>query len=193
MCISQLEPKWMDIQPELINNCLKGDRKAEYELYKVTYSYLMSICVRYTRQQDRAKEVLNIGFYKILKNLDKYDLNAPFKPWARKVMINTLINEFKKQKIHYGNMVYVDTYFDNEAYSDMNEAITKSNAQEIYDFISKLPPASQQVFNLYFIDGYKHREIADLLSISEGTSKWHLNNAREMLKQMLLEMKVENN
>lgn len=183
----------MEINPDLITKCLKGERKAEFELYKLTYSYLMSICVRYTRQQDRAKEVLNIGFYKILKNLDKYNLEIPFKPWARKVMINTLINEYKKQKIHYGNMVYVEEYYDNETYSEMNEAVTKSNAKEIYDFISQLPPASQQVFNLYFIDGFKHREIAELLNISEGTSKWHLNNAREMLKQMLLELKLENN
>ncbi len=183
----------MEINPDLITKCLKGERKAEFELYKLTYSYLMSICVRYTRQQDRAKEVLNIGFYKILKNLDKYNLEIPFKPWARKVMINTLINEYKKQKIHYGNMVYVEEYYDDETYSEMNEAVTKSNAKEIYDFIAQLPPASQQVFNLYFIDGFKHREIAELLNISEGTSKWHLNNAREMLKQMLLELKLENN
>jgi len=183
----------MEINPDLITKCLKGERKAEFELYKISYSYLMSICVRYTHQQDRAKEVLNIGFYKILKNLDKYNFEIPFKPWARKVMINTLINEYKKQKIHYGNMVYVEEYYDNETYSEMNEAVTKSNAKEIYDFIAKLPPASQQVFNLYFIDGYKHREIAELLNISEGTSKWHLNNARELLKQMLLELKLENN
>lgn len=183
----------MDIRPELIHKCLKSDRKAEYELYQITYSYLMSICVRYTSNGDKAKEVLNLGFFKILKNLDKYNLESPFKPWARKVMINTLINEYKKQKIHYGTMVYVENYFDDNNYSEMNEAITKSNAKEIYDFIAKLPPATQQVFNLYFIDGYKHREIADLLQISEGTSKWHLNNAKELLKQMILEVKIENN
>ena len=182
----------MDIQPDLINKCLKSDRKAEYELYRLCYSYLMSICVRYTHQEDKAKEVLNLGFYKILKNLDKYNTGSAFKPWARKVMINTLINEYKKQKIHYGNMVYVENYYDDDNYAEMNEAITKSNAKEIYDFIAKLPPASQQVFNLYFLDGYKHREIAELLSISEGTSKWHLNNAKELLKQMLLEVKIEN-
>jgi RNA polymerase sigma-70 factor (ECF subfamily) len=182
----------MDIQPDLIHKCLKSDRKAEYELYRLCYGYLMSICVRYTHQEGKAKEVLNLGFYKILKNLDKYNTASAFKPWARKVMINTLINEFKKQKIHYGNMVYVENYYDDDNYTEMNEAITKSNAREIYDFIAKLPPASQQVFNLYFVDGYKHREIAELLSISEGTSKWHLNNAKELLKQMLLEVKIEN-
>src|SRR5687767_9544623 len=99
----------MDIQQKLITACINGERKAEYELYKVTYSYLMSICIRYTRNQDRAKEVLNIGFLKILSNLGKYNSEIPFKPWIRKVMINTLINEYKKEKVHYSNMQYVET------------------------------------------------------------------------------------
>ncbi len=175
----------MDIQHELIANCINGKRKAEYELYKATFSYLMSICIRYTRNEDKAKEVLNLGFYKILANLNKYKPEVPFKAWIRKVMINTLINEYRKEKIHYEKMHYVEEYYETDKYAEINEAITKSNAEQIYLFIAKLPPASQQVFNLYFIDGYKHREIAELLNITEGTSKWHLNAARERLKEML--------
>jgi len=177
----------MIIQQELINACINGERKAEYELYKVTYSYLMSICIRYTRNQDRAKEVLNIGFLKILTHLKKYNPEVPFKPWIRKVMINTLINEYKKEKIHYSSIQYVEEYYETDKYADVNEAITRINAEQIYEFIAKLPPATQQVFNLYFIDGYKHREISELLSITEGTSKWHLNSAKEKLKEMLAE------
>jgi RNA polymerase sigma factor (sigma-70 family) len=175
----------MDIQPQLITACINGERRAEYELYKVCFSYLMSICIRYTRNEDKAREVLNIGFYRILSNLDKYSASQPFKPWARKVIINTLINEFKKEKTHHDNIQYVEEYFDNSDYSSMNSALGKINADQIYGFIAALPPASQQVFNLYFIDGYKHREIAEMLEISEGTSKWHLNSAREKLKEML--------
>lgn len=178
----------MNIQQELITACINGERKAEYDLYKNTYSYLMSICIRYTRNQDRAKEVLNVGFLKILKSLDRYNPQIPFKPWIRKIMINTLINEYKKEKIHYSNVQYVETYHENEAYSDMNKAVLKIDADQIYAFIAKLPPASQQVFNLYFIDGFKHKEIAEMLNITEGTSKWHLNAAREKLKEMLREI-----
>lgn len=180
----------MDIQQKLITACINGERKAEYDLYKATYSYLMSICVRYTRNPDKAKEVLNIGFLKILTNLSKYNQEIPFKPWIRKVMINTLINEYKKEKIHYSNMQYVEVYHETDKYADMNEAVTKINADQIYAFIAKLPPASQQVFNLYFIDGYKHREIAQMLNITEGTSKWHLNAAKEKLKEMLKDIEV---
>ena len=180
----------MDIQQKLIDACIKGERKAEYDLYKASYSYLMSICLRYTRNPDKAKEVLNIGFLKILTNLNKYNSEIPFKPWIRKVMINTLINEYKKEKVHASNVQYLEGYHENDNYSEINEAITKINVEEIYLFIAKLPPASQQVFNLYFIDGYKHREIAELLNISEGTSKWHLNSAREKLKEMLIKNDV---
>jgi len=180
----------MNIQPELINACIKGERKAEYELYRSTYSYLMSICIRYTRNADRAKEVLNMGFLKILTNLNKYNQEVPFKPWIRKIMVNTLINEYKKEKIHYGNISYVEEYHETDKYAEINNAITRIDAEQIYGFIARLPAASQQVFNLYFIDGFKHREIAEMLSISEGTSKWHLNAAREKLKEMIKESKV---
>lgn len=180
----------MDIQQTLIEACIKGERKAEYDLYKATYSYLMSICVRYTRDPDRAKEVLNIGFLKILTNLSKYNSEVPFKPWIRKVMINTLINEYKKEKVHMGNIEYIEGYHESDQYSEINHAVTKIDVEQIYVFIAKLPPASQQVFNLYYIDGYKHKEIGDMLNISEGTSKWHLNSAREKLKQMLTEVDV---
>ena len=175
----------MDIKPSLITACINGERRAEYELYKACFSYMMSICIRYTRNEDRAKEVLNIGFYKLLTHLDSYDPAFPFKPWARRIMVNTLINEYKKEKVHHENIQYVETYFDQREYAAMNDAIGKINADQIYGFIAKLPPVSQKVFNLYFIDGFKHREIGELLGISEGTSKWHLNAAREKLKEML--------
>jgi RNA polymerase sigma factor (sigma-70 family) len=180
----------MDVTPALIESCLKGERRAEHELYKATFSYLMSICIRYTRNRDTAMEVLNIGFYRILKNLDKFKQEAPFKPWARKIMVNTLINEYKKEKIHYGNLQYIETYDGHQSYGQISEALDKVDADAIYAFINKLPAASKQVFNLYFIDGYKHREIAELLGISEGTSKWHLNAAREKLKEMLSDINI---
>jgi RNA polymerase sigma factor (sigma-70 family) len=180
----------MDIQQKLIKECIDKNRKAEYQLYKLTYSYLMSICIRYTRNQEKAKEVLNMGFFKILTNLNSYRPEEPFKPWIRRIIINTLINEYKKEKVHYETMHYVEEYYDTKNYSELNSAISKMDVERIYRFIDALPPASRQVFNLYFIDGYKHREIADLLHITEGTSKWHLNSAREKLKEMMKDIDV---
>jgi RNA polymerase sigma factor (sigma-70 family) len=173
------------IEPALLSACMLRERRAEYALYKATYSYLMSICVRYTKNEETAKEQLNVGFLKILNNLDKYKPEVPFKAWVRRVMINTLINEYKKEKIHYDTIQYVDDYTNHDPYTEINEAISKINADQIYTLIAQLPPASRQVFNLYCLDGYKHAEIAELLHISQGTSKWHLNSAREKLKEML--------
>jgi RNA polymerase sigma factor (sigma-70 family) len=180
----------MDIHQDLIEACINGERKAQYELYKASYSYLMSICVRYTRNTDRAKEVLNIGFLKVLTNLTKYNPEIPFKPWVRKVMINALINEYKKEKIHSGNIEYIEGYHESDQHSEINQAITKIDVDQIYAFIAELPPASQHVFNLYYVEGYKHKEISSMLNISEGTSKWHLNSAREKLKEMLNEFNL---
>lgn len=179
----------MEIQQELIARCLKGDRKAENELYRILYSFLMSVCRRYIRQDEKARELLNIGFCRILINIGKYQPIAPFQYWARKIMVNVLINEHKKDKLHYGNHNYVESYYDDEKYSEINNALEKFDVSRIAMYIEKLPTASRQVFNLFIIDGYSHLEIAHLLGISEGTSKWHLNAAREKLKVMLGEKK----
>lgn len=175
----------MNVQPKLIKDCVNRDRKAEYELYKVTYSYLMSICIRYTRNQDLAKETLNMGFLKILNNLEKYNPEVPFKAWIRKIMINTLIDEYRKHKKQSEVIDFVEEYYENGSYSEQNTAIDKMSASQIHVLIGKLPPMAQQVFNMFVIDGYSHKEIAEALNIEEGTSKWHLNSARQKLKEML--------
>jgi RNA polymerase sigma factor (sigma-70 family) len=175
----------MNIDPQLIKDCIDGDRKSQSALHKLTYSYLMSICLRYTGNADRAKEHLNIGFFRILKYLQSYKQDQPFKPWIRRIMINTLIREYNKEKAANLNLVYVEAYHDNEDHSELNSFVGKIDAEQVVQLISQLPPMSRQVFNLFFVDGYKHREIAEMLNISDGTSKWHLNSAREKLKEML--------
>lgn len=175
----------MNIELELITACINHERKAEYELYKITYSYLMGVCFRYTNSREDAEEKLNIGFLKILRNLDKYKPEIPFKTWIRKVMINILIDEFRKEKKHKENIEYVEEYYESRDYADQNAAISKMNVEQIHALIMKLPPMSQKVFNLYIIDGFSHKEIAEMLSMSEGTSKWHLNFSRGKLKDMI--------
>lgn len=175
----------MNIQPKLIKDCINRNRRSEYELYKLTYSYLMSICIRYTRNQDQAKEYLNIGFLKILSNLEKYKEEVPFKAWIRKIMVNTLIDEYRKHKKQSEVIDFVEDYYDNSDYAEMNSALDRINTGEIHKLIAQLPPMAQQVFNLFVVDGYSHKEIGELLNIEEGTSKWHLNSARQKLKDML--------
>lgn len=175
----------MTISPELIALCIKQDRRAEHELYKLSYSYLMGICMRYARDKDSASEALNLGFMKILKNLSAYNQQIPFKVWVRKIMVNTLIDEYRKIKREREKVVYVETYYDNVDYSEVNEALSRMDYKHLLSQISLLPEATRKVFNLFAIDGYAHKEIAELLGISEGTSKWHLNAARQKLKEYI--------
>ncbi|MFH1005092.1 MAG: sigma-70 family RNA polymerase sigma factor [Bacteroidota bacterium] len=175
----------MHIELDLITACINRERKAEYELYKISYNYLMSICFRYTNSREDAEEMLNICFLKILHNLNKYKPENSFIVWIRKIMINVIIDKYRKNKKHNEHVEYVGEYAETSDYTEQNHVITKMNVEQIHELIMKLPPVSQQVFNLYVIDGFAHKEIADMLDISEGTSKWHLNFSRNKLKEMI--------
>jgi len=100
--------------------------------------------------------------------------------------VNTLIDEYRKKKREKEKISYVEEYFDSSDYAEANEALSKFDCSQIYELINLLPEMSRQVFNLFVIDGYAHKEIGDMLGISEGTSKWHLNAARQKLKEQLI-------
>jgi RNA polymerase sigma factor (sigma-70 family) len=175
----------MNIEVELITACINREQRAEYELYERTYPYLMSICLRYVNSREEAREMFNIGFFRILNNLKKYELNTSFKSWINKVMVNVLIDEYRKEKKHHENIKYVENYEDLEEHSEVNNALVKMDLEQILSLIVKLPPASQKVFNLYVIDGFSHKEISGMLGMSEGTSRWHLNFSKQQLKEMI--------
>ena len=168
---------------EIIAGCKKNDRKAQERLYRNFYESMMNLCVRYTKDEDDAKLALNTGFLKVFKNIEKYDpQKAVIYTWIRTIVVNTCLDHIKsKQNTIVANELQEkdDVYFE-------AEADTKVDASEILHLIRKLPAATQAVFNLYIIEGYSHKEIADLLKISEGTSKWHLSEARKNLKIQLL-------
>jgi RNA polymerase sigma factor (sigma-70 family) len=175
----------MNIDIDLITACIRKERKAQYELYKLVFRYLMSICIRYTHSYEEASEALNMGFLKILNNMDKYKVGVPFKSWIRRIMINVLIDEHRKEERVKENLKIVQEYAEHTPMVELNNAIAKMDAERIHRLIMELPPVSQRVFNLFVIDGFEHKEIAVMLGISEGTSKWHLHNSREQLKEKL--------
>ncbi len=175
----------MNIEIDLITACIRKERKAQYELYKQVFRYLMSICIRYTHSYEEANEALNMGYLKILNNMEKYRADVPFKAWIRKIMVNVLIDEYRKQKKEKDNMRMVVDFADQTPMVELNNAIAKMDAERIHKLIMELPPVSQKVFNLFVVDGFEHKEIAEMLGITEGTSKWHLHNSREQLKEKL--------
>lgn len=180
---------------QLLKDCQKGDRKAQFKLYRLCYPTLMRVCLRYQRNEDEAAAALNTGFLKILKNLDKFSGKASFEGWIKRIMINTMIDEFRKNRKVRELMEYTDFSDSHHINSKVNynEADEQFDAEELEILIQALPPMSRKVFNLYAIDGYRHKEIGKMLNISDGTSKWHLSFARKKLREWIQEkMKKKN-
>lgn len=176
------------IDPKLLHGCRAKDRKAQSMLYEQYYSFLFGVCLRYTNSRDEAKEMLNIGFMKILTNIKMYKVNVPFDLWARKVMINVIIDQwrkFKKNEYNYIDYQDINSFHSADHHYSLNEGERQLRAEDILVMIKKLPPLSQKVFNLYVMDGFSHGEISKQLNMAEGTSKWHLNFARERLKVLI--------
>jgi RNA polymerase sigma-70 factor (ECF subfamily) len=166
----------------IISGCKAGNRKAQEQLYRSYYRAMMNLCLRYTKNEMDALEALNTGFYKVYKNIHRYDVaKASLYTWMRTIIINSCLDLIKVQK-------------DGSATGELDQAVTvhvppavvaKMSAAEILQLVRQLPPATQAVFNLYVIEGYNHAEIAVLTGTSEGTSKWHLSEARKKLQKMI--------
>lgn len=173
----------MPISKELLKSCLEKDRRAQHLLYKECFSFLMRVGYRYAKDKEEAVSLLNNAFLKILTQLNKYNEEIEFEYWAKKVMVNSIIDEFRKQKKYNETFIVKDWSEDIEQnlFIDKDRADKKYDLEEILILIKSLPNATQNVFNLFVIDGYSHKEIASMLHISEGTSKWHLSEARKIL------------
>ena len=165
----------------LLEGCIRADRASQKLLYQEFYSYGMSISLRYASNRDEASEILNDAFMKIFGNLRKFDLTRPFKPWFRKILVNTAINHYHKKQ----REVEVEEMEHARNESDTEKILSGISYQEVITLLQKLPVAYRTVFNLYVIEGYSHEEIANMLNIATGTSKSHLFKAKEQLKIIL--------
>ncbi len=177
----------MNIDKSLIDRCIKQERRAQFELYKQCYAFMMKICLRYQKNDDDAKAIVNQSFLKVCDKLETYESKAPFSLWLRRITINTVIDEFRKNKKHKDNLDYTDfDYFPptNEHVS-FNEGAQQLDAETLRTMIRTLSETSQQVFNLCILDGYSYEEVADMLQITEATCRWHVFNSRKLLKELI--------
>ena len=142
----------------------------------------MAICLRYSDHYQQAVEIVNDGFLKVFTKLDKYNTNKSFKGWVRRIMINSAIDHFRKEKKYAAT----DSIDNHETASFEPTAVQNLSYDEVIQQIQKLSPSYRAVFNLYVIDGYKHHEISEILNISIGTSKSNLSRARSLLQRALL-------
>ena len=171
----------------IITGCKAGNRKAQEQLYRNYYRVMMTICLRYTKNENEALDVLNTGFYKVYKNINRYDAaKASLYTWIRTIIINSCLDSIKNKT---GTVNTAELQQAAEVHVPP-AVISKMSASELLALIRQLPPATQAVFNLYVMEGYKHNEIAAMTGISEGTSKWHLSEARKKLQQLIKEQAI---
>ncbi len=177
----------MDITPEMLERCKRDDRMAINGLYEHCFHMLMPACFRYNNNEEDARAAYNTGFIKILNALAKVDTDVNFNAWAKRIMVNSLIDEYRKNKKYNTHITKSDNERELDYFSEgqKNEAESNLGYDNIMILVNELPSMTRKVFNLYVIDGYVHKEIGEMLDISEGTSKWHLSTARKLLRDKL--------
>lgn len=168
---------------DVVPGCINGDRKSQETLYRNFYKVMMNIAMRYSKSERDALDVLNTGFYKVFTSLAQFDhRKASLYTWIRKIVINSCLDHAKKQKAY---QTLISQTEELPEISIPADSLANLSANDILTFVRALPPATQVVFNLYVIEGYNHLEIAVLLNISTGTSKWHLSTARKELQLVI--------
>jgi RNA polymerase sigma factor (sigma-70 family) len=170
---------------ELIEQLKKEDSKAQKILYENYSTRMFKLVFRYVTNEQDAASIVNSGFYNIYKNISKFNYieAKSFMSWMQKIMINESL-KFLKRKFEFSKIsAKMENEYQSDFVSDKN-----LNAEEYYKLICSLSEGYRIVFNLYAIEGYSHSEIAQLLQISEGTSRSQLFRARAILKEMILKM-----
>jgi RNA polymerase sigma factor (sigma-70 family) len=176
----------MPISNEILEGCLENNRQSQKILYEQYFGFLMGVCYRYMQDMNEARFLVNEGFFKILTRLDKYDRHIPFEVWMRRVMVNTVIDHFRKNsKRKQLTVLQEDPGQNGQDKGDLSYAETEIETEHLKLMLQRVPEISRKVFNLFAIDGYSHKEIAGLMHITEGTSKWHVSSARQVLREQL--------
>lgn len=163
----------------LIKSVKKGNRKAQHELYELFAPKMLSVCRQYVKKLELAEEVMLSGFLKVFTHLDSFKEEGSFEGWIRRIMVNESISQLRRdKKLLFNENAEIENSADHVTYIE-----TTLEVKEIQKLIDDLPDGYKTVFVLYAVEGYKHSEIAELLRISESTSKTQLFKARKMLQQ----------
>ncbi len=177
----------MDINTEiLIRGCQQNDLLCQQQLYRLFYPDMIRICFRYAADADEAGIIYNDAMLRIFKNIGSYSEEGKLAGWIKTIVIHACI-DFSKKKNRFTNSL---TDVEEAHWMIRPEALDNLSGKEIRQLIARLPGATATVFNLYVYEGFNHRQVSELLNISEGTSKWHLSEARRILKTKLDEFSL---
>lgn len=166
---------------DLIEGCRQQNRKMQYELYQRFASKMYGVCLRYAGSTEEAEDILQEGFIKVFNKIGSFRGEGSFEGWVRRIFVNTAIEHFRKKN-------YLQPITDREENSvEGNYLSVLDNLAEkdIVGLVQQLSPGYRTVFNMYVVEGYTHREIAEALGISEGTSKSQLSRAKLILQDLV--------
>lgn len=166
---------------QIIEGCMRNDPAFQQRLYNMLSAKMFAVCLRYANEYNSAQDLLQEGFIKVFRNIEKFRGEGSFEGWVRRIFVNTAIEHYRKQVNMYAihdTEVKAYEYFDNNALENLKR-------EDIVRSIQKLSDGYRTVFNLYVVEGYSHKEIGDMLGISEGTSKSQLARARYLLQKMI--------
>jgi len=166
---------------DLIKSCLANDRRAQEQLYRWLSPRLFAVCLRYAADREAAEDVLQEGFIKLFQKLSSFRGEGSFEGWARRIMVNTAIEQFRKIK----PVLSLEADHPPNEPSLKETGVSQLEAKELSALIQELPVGYRTVFNLYAVEGYNHAEIAALLGISEGTSKSQYARAKRWLQDRI--------
>jgi RNA polymerase sigma-70 factor (ECF subfamily) len=167
-------------EKKLIRACLKNDRRAQELLYRNYFETMFSMCLRYTQDKEIALDIVNRGMLRVFKKLDKYSFKGSFEGWIRKIIFHSISEYFKKN-----NKYIKKVSFDLPEQASEESVLDELYYEDLLDMMQYVPESSLRVFKLFVLEGLSHKEIAQELGISEGTSKWHLNNARSKYRSVI--------
>jgi RNA polymerase sigma factor (sigma-70 family) len=177
-----LDPKsnYTISESDLIKGSVAGDRRMQEELYKRFAPKMYAVCLRYANNPDDAQDLLQEGFIKVYRNLHRFRAEGSFEGWVRRVFVNTSIEHFRKKSTQLSSV----SEKEENTIEDVDITALDSLAeQDIINIVQELSPGYRTVFNLYVVEGYSHKEIGELLGISEGTSKSQLARAKSILQK----------
>lgn len=184
---------WSNIQhsmkeEELIKGCIREDRECQKELYKRFAGKMMVVCTRYANNRMEAEDMLQDGFIKVFDHISKFKMEGSLEGWVRRIMVNTAINKIRANKVRFEEITETTQELD---YKNEN-IVDKMSEQDILRLINLMPQGYKYVFNMYAIEGYSHKEIADSLGIEEASSRSQYAKAKKYLQQQILKLEKIN-
>ena len=174
-------------EKQLIKLAVENNRQAQQQIYAKFSPKMLSVCRQYIKDIHHAEDVMITGFMKVFTNLKNFEHKGSFEGWIRRIMVNECISHIRVQK--KVNFLEEEHYFEDS----FNNIESQFSVEDIQFLIDSLPDGYKIIFNLYAIEGYKHKEISSMLGINEGTSKSQLSHARKILKEQILTLKNYSN